>query len=106
MEELEFGKALTVFHNVGQLMELLKNYPNRTPVTICGAPGLFYKNPSQEYSKRSEHNRSTCLYDLEKDPAQEHPLEDPALEAEYAAKLKAAMIIHDSPEEQFERLGL
>jgi hypothetical protein len=44
MEELEFGKALTVFHNVGQLMELLKNYPDRTPVTVCGTPGLFYKD--------------------------------------------------------------
>jgi hypothetical protein len=44
MEELEFGKALTVFHSVGQLRELLKNYPDRTPVTICGAPGLFYED--------------------------------------------------------------
>ena len=44
MEELEFGKALTVFYNVGQLMELMKNYPESTPVTICGVPGLFYED--------------------------------------------------------------
>ena len=42
MDEVEFGKALTVFHNAGQLMELLKNYPDRTPVMVCGAPGLLY----------------------------------------------------------------
>ena len=44
MENLEFGRALTVFQTVGQLRELLKNYPDRTPVTICGTPGLFYED--------------------------------------------------------------
>lgn len=41
MDELEFGRELTVFQTVGQLIELLKNYPDRTPVTVCGTPGLF-----------------------------------------------------------------
>ena len=44
MENLEFGRALTVFQTVGQLRELLKNYPDRTPVTVCGTPGLFYED--------------------------------------------------------------
>lgn len=76
------------------------------PVYKFPADIIDYKNPSQEYSKRSEHNQATCLYDLAQDYEQEHPLDDPALEAEYAAKLKAAMEAHDSPVEQFERLGL
>lgn len=76
------------------------------PVYKFPADIIDYKNPSQEYSKRSEHNQTTCLYDLARDYEQEHPLDDPALEAEYAAKLKAAMEAHDSPAEQFERLGL
>ena len=76
------------------------------PVYKFPADIIDYKNPSQEYSKRSEHNQETCLYSLDQDYAQEHPLQDAELEAEYAAKLKAAMIAHDSPEEQFERLGL
>ena len=76
------------------------------PVYKFSADIIDYKNPSQEYSKRSEHNRDSCLYDLEHDYAQEHPLKDPALEANYAARLKAAMALHDSPEEQYERLGL
>ena len=76
------------------------------PVYKFPAGIIDYKNPSQEYSKRSEHNRDSRLYDLERDYAQEHPLEDPALEAAYAAKLKEAMALHDSPPEQYERLGL
>ena len=76
------------------------------PVYRFPADIIDFKNPSQEYAKRSEHNARTCLYDLESDYAQEHPLNDPALEAEYAAKLRAAMEAHDSPAEQFERLGL
>ena len=44
MKEIEFGRELTVFQTVGQLRELLKNYPDRTPVTVCGTPGLFYED--------------------------------------------------------------
>ena len=44
MKEIEFGREFTVFQTVGQLRELLKNYPDRTPVTICGTPGLFYND--------------------------------------------------------------
>lgn len=78
------------------------NYPvYRIPADI-----VDFKNPSQEYPKRSEHNRASCLYDLKTDYAQEHPLSDPVLEESLAEKLRAAMKRHDSPEEQFIRLGL
>ena len=44
MKEIKFGRELTVFQTVGQLRELLKNYPDHTPVTVCGIPGLFYED--------------------------------------------------------------
>lgn len=76
------------------------------PVYRFPADIIDFKNPSQEYSRRSEYNQTTCLYDLKADYAQEHPIQDPELEARYAEKLRAAMQLHDSPAEQFERLGL
>lgn len=42
MKEFEFGRELVVFQTVGQLRELLKNYSDHEPVTICGTPGIFY----------------------------------------------------------------
>ena len=41
MDDLEFGNEVTVFFTVGSLKELLKAYPDNTPLTICGAPGTF-----------------------------------------------------------------
>ena len=76
------------------------------PVYRIPADIIDFKNPSQEYSKRSEFNARTCLYDLERDYQQEHPLDDPALEAHYAACMKAAMEAHQAPAEQYQRLGL
>ena len=48
MNELVFGRTLMVFQTVRQLRELLKNYPERTPVTVCGTPGLFYQDESTQ----------------------------------------------------------
>ena len=76
------------------------------PVYSFPADIIDFKNPSQEYSKRAEQNSETCLFDLETDYEQEHPLQDPALLGEYACKLKACMEAHQSPAEQYERLGL
>lgn len=76
------------------------------PVYKFPADIIEFKNPSQEYSKRSEHNAVTCLYDLEQDYEQEHPLHDPALEAKCIAGLHRCMEDCQSPKEQFERLGI
>ncbi|BCH35274.1 sulfatase [Mesorhizobium sp. L-8-10] len=48
----------------------------------------------------------TLLYDLETDPAQERPLNDPELELRMASMLVALMRGNDAPPEQYERLGL
>ncbi len=76
------------------------------PVYKIPADIIEYKNPSQEYSRRSEHNATTCLYDLEKDYEQKAPVQDEELEARYIAALRKCMEEHQSPAEQFERLGL
>ena len=46
------------------------------------------------------------LYDLESDPEQKHPLQDPAIEAYMGAHLVRLMAANDAPQEQYLRLGL
>ena len=48
----------------------------------------------------------TLLFDLQTDPQQEHPLQDPAVEAHMIEHLVRLMRENDAPPEQFERLGL
>ncbi|MCL7453575.1 MAG: hypothetical protein M8467_11070, partial [Anaerolineae bacterium] len=48
----------------------------------------------------------TLLFDLERDPKQEHPLDDPQVEAMMIGHLIRLMVDNDAPPEQFERLGL
>ncbi|NLD45318.1 MAG: sulfatase, partial [Chloroflexi bacterium] len=50
----------------------------------------------------------TLLFDLESDPAQEHPLEDAdgAVEARMVEHLVRLMRENDAPPEQYARLGL
>ena len=52
------------------------------------------------------HEFGTLLFDLQQDPAQEHPLHDPAVEARMTGLLRDLMRRNDAPAEQFERLGL
>jgi arylsulfatase A-like enzyme len=48
----------------------------------------------------------TLLFDLENDPKQERPLDDPALEAAMTEHLVREMRASDAPPEQYERLGI
>ena len=48
----------------------------------------------------------TLLYDVEADPAQEHPIEDEALMAWMRATLTGAMEASFAPGEEYRRLGL
>ncbi|MDL2232440.1 sulfatase-like hydrolase/transferase [Ruminococcaceae bacterium OttesenSCG-928-L11] len=50
--------------------------------------------------------KDSLLFDLATDYAQEKPLQDPALEQRMTEALIRTMEEHDSPAEQFERLGL
>lgn len=42
--EVEFGEEHAVFFTVGMLRELMKNYPDHTPLAVCGTPGSFRPN--------------------------------------------------------------
>jgi arylsulfatase A-like enzyme len=52
------------------------------------------------------HQFGTMLFDLQTDPKQEHPLDDPAAEEMMVKHLIRLMKENDAPPEQFERLGL
>lgn len=49
MCDFEFDNVIPHFMTVGALRELLKNYLNETPISVCGTPGLFYLNNEQQY---------------------------------------------------------
>jgi hypothetical protein len=68
------------------------------PVMAIG-DGAAHRNPwIAEYS--------THLYDLSTDYLQEHPVQDPAVEARMATRLVELMDASAAPPEQYQRLGL
>ena len=52
------------------------------------------------------HRYGTLLFDVESDPRQENPLDDPEIEAMMIQHMVRLMRENDSPPEQFQRLGL
>lgn len=52
------------------------------------------------------HEFGTLLFDVEKDPGQERPIRDPAMEERLSRLMTQLMQANDAPAEQFERLGL
>ncbi len=52
------------------------------------------------------HEFGTLLFDNDTDPKQEHPLDDPAIEAQMIAHMTRLMQAGDAPLEQYERMGL
>ena len=67
---------------------------------------IHWGNASQEFVGRSPFNGETLLFDIENDYAQEHPIQDAALESACAAQLKACMERYDAPAEQYTRMGI
>lgn len=54
----------------------------------------------------NSHQFGTMLFDLDKDPLQETPLDDPEVEARMCEHMVRLMRENDAPPEQYERLGL
>ena len=52
------------------------------------------------------HQFGTMLFDLKKDPAQKNPIKDPEIEKMMTGHMMRLMKENDSPEEQFQRLGI
>lgn len=80
MDKFEFREEdVAVFHTVGSLRELLKDYDDNMPLNICGIPGLFYHwetkqcitletQDSDGYSYIEEHMMDDFYYtDVEED---------------------------------------
>jgi hypothetical protein len=69
-----------------------------------GCPLL--KVPVSESAWYADLTKQTLLFDLQNDPGQQSPLDDPETEARMASLLVRLMRECDAPPEQFERLGL
>lgn len=78
----------------------------RYPVYKFPADIVNLTNWTQSFENRKVYNEKNLLFNILKDYAQEHPIEDAALEETMKQKLRMALTRHDAPLEQFERLGL
>jgi hypothetical protein len=64
------------------------------------------KVPGHPFGHDHAYDVGTLLFDLEADPAQQHPLADVALELRMIDLMVGLMRRNDAPASQFERLGL
>lgn len=76
------------------------------PVYRFPADILAVSASSAGLSARTPENTENLLFDLETDYAQKHPLADETIERRCMETLKRAMLAHQAPPEQFERIGL
>lgn len=72
-----------------------------------GVP-LLRINAAEDFSGDTtvKFSQGTCLYDLEQDPGQKHPIRDPAIESRMIAAMISLMRQNDAPPEQYTRMGL
>ncbi|GAA2937393.1 sulfatase [Microbacterium luteolum] len=78
-------------------LELAAPFSFTKGVRTLRMPGRAQINP---------HVFGTLLFDLEDDPAQENPLDDPEQELRMLRLLAELLHEHDAPDSQFERLGI
>jgi len=64
------------------------------------------KIKAQPWRDRDPYSHGTLLFDLQNDPGQQHPVDNPAIEKMMVDHLVRIMKENDAPQEQFERLGL
>lgn len=76
------------------------------PVMKIPADAIAMEDVTHRFTPRSPLVSDTLLFDEQVDPGQDHPLHDEAIEKMMCKKLADAMRLHDSPDEQFIRLGL
>jgi len=80
-----------------QNVELADPWPFTKGCRTLRIPGRTWRNP---------HEFGTLLFDLEADPHQERPIDDPAVAEMMTQHLVRLMQASDAPAEQYERLGL
>jgi len=129
-----FGRAVNVYDGQYTYFKAPKDEGNQPLHMYCGIPTVLwnYLYFGEEHAETIEMGRylpytrypvyrinipaniggdleyimQSELYDITTDYAQMHPINDPAKEWEMCRKLIAGMKEAESPEEQFERLGL
>lgn len=84
--------------------------PEELQAATYEPPFSFTKGCRLLKMRSTDKYRIACfghlLYDVENDPLQLEPLDDPALEKELSAAMVRAMQENDAPSEQYYRLGL
>ena len=79
----------------------------KVPTEVWLESSFLYNNfGSYKKGEREIPSSSTLLFDMENDPWQDHPLNDPGVELEMLKKLYFMLQIHDAPLFQYKRLGL
>lgn len=129
-----FGRAVNVYDGRYTYFRAPASPDNRPCYQYCAVPTTLGRFLGEEYADEMEmgrflphtnypvyripvHNETdcmgdlrfiedSCLYDLERDYAQEHPMTDEAVETAMCRKLIAGMREAQAPAEQYERLGL
>ena len=76
------------------------------PVIKMNANIIDWYIESQNFQKRNTYINNSFLFDIVNDYRQEKPILNIEIEERMVDILKCSLIEHDSPEEQFERLGI
>ncbi len=64
------------------------------------------KIPARPWAGRDFHQFGNLLFNVEDDPQQQNPLQDPAIEQRMIGVMKQLMETNDAPPEQYARLGI
>lgn len=86
---------------MGRFLEWTRYPLYRFPAAIVN-----FTNWTQNFQGRKAYNQKSLLFDLKSDYNQEHPIQDEQLESELISQLRACMAAHQSPKEQYLRLGI
>jgi hypothetical protein len=73
-------------------------------MNICDGKYLLMKSPDKTYVDPVRYG--DLLFDIEKDPMQENPLNDKAIMKKMCKKLREEMEKIEAPKEEFIRIGL
>ncbi|WP_248924312.1 sulfatase [Paenibacillus hamazuiensis] len=76
------------------------------PVYKIPGDNVKMKDRTQSFHVNGEYIRQHLLFDIREDAGQSRPLRDEEAERRMTALLREALMEHDAPKEQYERLGL
>ena len=86
-------------------MELVDGFSFTKGMKLLAVPGTE-KIPTMGFPPSSLYDGGHMLFDVDKDPGEEHPLDDPETEERMIRGMIRLMEENDAPSEQYIRLGL